>query len=179
MWMKYTRVTSVSATVLQKHKYLTALAVTPSDRVIAAAQELAKYIKGRMTHHLIYTILDHKERLGTILKQHMPQTDATSTTLSPPPISSHHPTVAFLMSHHNRQHIRPHHRNSGTTSTWPNQPTNFFSHGGPTRCSYHAYSILAVSHAQQDRYRVPLAYYLFFPQQHHRPHPTMHTFNHA
>ena len=84
MWMKYTRVTSVSATVLHKHKYLTALAVTPSDRVIAAAQELAKYIKGRMTHHLIYTILDHKERLGTILKQHMPQTDATSTTLSPP-----------------------------------------------------------------------------------------------
>ena len=79
MCMKDTQFTRVSATVFHKHKYLTNLAFTPSDRVITAAKKLANEIKGRMLHHLSATSLDHLERLGTILKQRMPQIDASPT----------------------------------------------------------------------------------------------------
>ena len=79
MWMKDTRATRISTTVFHIHKYLTNPAVTPSDRIIAAANKLANDIKGQMPYHLINTSLEHLERLGTILKQRMSQINALPT----------------------------------------------------------------------------------------------------
>ena len=90
MWLKDTRATRVSATVFHKHKSLTNPAVTPSDRIIVTAKTLVDEIKGCMPHHISATSLKHFERLGNILKQSMPQTDAPPTTF---PIPQSPPTT--------------------------------------------------------------------------------------
>ena len=57
MWMMDTRATQISATVFHKHKYITNPDITPEDRVIAAAGNLAETIKGCMLTNLSETVL--------------------------------------------------------------------------------------------------------------------------
>ena len=58
MWMKDTKATQILSTVFHKHKYITNPEITPEDRVIAAAGNLADTFKGRMLTHLSETILE-------------------------------------------------------------------------------------------------------------------------
>ena len=67
MWIMDTMDTRISATVFHKHKYITNPDITPEDRVIEASRKLSKTLKGCMTTHLIETILEKLERIGTIL----------------------------------------------------------------------------------------------------------------
>ena len=55
--MKDTKATRISATVFQKHKYITNPEITPEDRVIAAAGNLADELKGHTIPHISETIL--------------------------------------------------------------------------------------------------------------------------
>ena len=69
MWMKDTRMTRISATVVHKHKYITNPITTLEDRVMVPAGKLAADLKGCMITHLSETALHQLERMGTILKQ--------------------------------------------------------------------------------------------------------------
>ena len=57
MWMKTTRALRVSATVFHKHKYISNPAITPADRVIAAAGAFADLIKNNAPNGLNETTL--------------------------------------------------------------------------------------------------------------------------
>ena len=57
MCMKYTRATRISATVFNKHKYITNPYITPKYRIISEASKLADTLKGRMPPHLSKTTL--------------------------------------------------------------------------------------------------------------------------
>ena len=68
MWMKNTRSLGVSATIFHKHKYISNPDVTPANRIIAAARDLAKLLKVNLPQSLNDTSLTHLDRLGSILK---------------------------------------------------------------------------------------------------------------
>ena len=59
--MKNTLSLRLSATVFQKHKYISNPYVTPSDRIIAAAGALAKLLTGNLPQSLNETSLTHLE----------------------------------------------------------------------------------------------------------------------
>ena len=61
MWTKDTRATRISATVFQKHKYITNPSVTPEDCVVDTACMLAAELKDRMATHLSKTALQQLE----------------------------------------------------------------------------------------------------------------------
>ena len=58
----------LSATVFQKHKYISNPDVTPADCIIAAAGALATLLTGNLPQSLNDTALTHMERLTSILK---------------------------------------------------------------------------------------------------------------
>ena len=52
IWMINTRATRVSATVFNKHKYISNPTATPVDVIIESAENLIIAIKSHMPHHL-------------------------------------------------------------------------------------------------------------------------------
>ena len=69
MCMKDTRSTWISATVFQKHKYITNPDITPEDRFIVAAGKLEDELKGCMPPHIREITLEQLEHIRTILNQ--------------------------------------------------------------------------------------------------------------
>ena len=67
--MKDTRATIILATVFHKHKYVTTPGITPEERFIAAAGQLADDLKGCMAHDLSKMTLEQLEQIRTILRQ--------------------------------------------------------------------------------------------------------------
>ena len=95
MCMKDTRATRILATVFHKHKYITNPDITSEDRVIAADGKLEDTLDGRMLPHLIETILEQLERIGTILNHEQTQTVHPNMPRippnPPPPLHRTHP----------------------------------------------------------------------------------------
>ena len=67
--MQQTRATRVLGTVFHKHKYISNLAVTPADAVIAAARNLASALKGKIPHYLKGSPLAELTRLIKIFSE--------------------------------------------------------------------------------------------------------------
>ena len=98
MCMKDTKATKLSATVFQKHKYITNPDITPEDRVIVAAGKLADTLKVLMPPHLSENILYQLERIGTILKHERTQTVQPNTPriFPNPPPPPHRTHLAYI-----------------------------------------------------------------------------------
>ena len=52
VWMVITRTTRILAPVNHKHKHISNLVATPVDTVVTTAKNLAKALKGKLTHYL-------------------------------------------------------------------------------------------------------------------------------
>ena len=79
--MKNTRSLRVSATVFHRHKYISNPDVTPANCIIAAAGDMAKFLKGNLPQSLNGTALTNLERLRSILKPEVLVTKTQSPRL--------------------------------------------------------------------------------------------------